>query len=59
MEKELFHSITIRVQRLPVDIEFYSVCPFENQQIFSTIANDERREQPRRENAKEHASTFT
>ncbi len=42
---------------MPVDIEFYSVCPLENQQIISTIANDERREQPRRENVKEHAST--
>jgi len=50
------HSNSVMVQGVAVHIEFYSVCPLYNQQITSTIANDERREQLRRENVKGHAS---
>ena len=40
-----------------VEIQFYAVSLLGDQQIISTIANDVRREQLRREYVKEHAST--
>ena len=53
--KEFQYSNSVMVQVMAVD-SFTLYVLLDNQQITFTIANDERREQLRRENVKQHAS---